>query len=312
MGNSQSGREARNARQPQAAALSGDIGNYASLAHLTSRIPVFGRGRHLLLTNMPNLSVLSWDDRSLDSQSGGEEMSEQRNARGALRMPAWMVTGLLLAVIVFADDYPRPASFVNDFANQLPVSTVQALEKKVRDYERTIGNDIAVAVVPSLNGMLVDEYAWGLFHAWGVGKPAVNNGVLFVWAPKERRIRIELGIGLQGALTDVASGRIVTRVRDLFRRERYADGVNAAVDGITQVLGTSRAAGASAPEGLNFVERTSPQEPERQQEEDAPRAASERMRVIDFWVAALRGVGLCLIYRLRRAARWQAEVPREL
>ena len=254
-------------------------------------------------------------------------MSEQRNARWALRMPAWMVTGLLLAVIVFADDYPRPASFVNDFANQLPVSTVQALEKKVRDYERTTGNEIAVAVVPSLNGMLVDEYARGLFHAWGVGKPAVNNGVLFVWALKERRIRIEVGIGLQGVLTDVASGRIVTRVRDLFRRERYADGVNAAVDGITQVLGTSRAAGASAPEGLNFVERNSPEEPERQrqaeaqrqaeearrqQEEDAARAASERMRLIDFWVAALLGVGLYLIYRLRRAARWQAELPREL
>src|ERR1022692_2384948 len=239
-------------------------------------------------------------------------MSEQRNARWALRMPAWMVTGLLLAVIVFADDYPRPARFVNDFANQLPVSTVQALEKKVRDYERTTGNEIAVAVVPSLNGMLVDEYARGLFHAWGVGKPAVNNGVLFVWAPKERRIRIEVGIGLQGVLTDVASGRIVTRVRDLFRRERYADGVNAAVDGITQVLGTSRAAGASAPEGLNFVERNSPEESGRQQEEDAARAASERMRLIDFWVAALLGVGLYLIYRLRRAARWQAELPREL
>src|ERR1022692_1215314 len=227
MGNSQSGREARNARQPQAAALSGDIGNYASLAHLTSRIPVFGRGRHLLLTNMPNLSVLSRDDRSLDSQSGGEEMSEQRNARWALRMPAWMVPGLLLAVIAFADDYPKPSGFVNDFANQLPVSTVQALEKKLRDYERATGNEIAVAVVPSLNGMLVDDYARELFHTWGVGKRALNNGVLFVWAPKERRIRIEVGLGLQGVLTDAAAGLIVSRGRDLFRGGRYYAGVNA-------------------------------------------------------------------------------------
>src|ERR1039457_628504 len=155
-------------------------------------------------------------------------MSEQHSARWTLRMPACLVTGLLLAVIVFADDYPRPASFVNDFANQLPVSTVQALEKKVRDYERTTGNEIAVAAMPSLNGIPMDEYARGRFHAWGVGKPAVNNAVLFVWAPKERRIRIEVGIGLQGVLTDEASGRIVTRVRDLVRRERYADGVNAA------------------------------------------------------------------------------------
>src|ERR1700693_3845249 len=99
------------------------------------------------------------------------------------RLRAWIVTGLFIAVPGFADDYPTPAGFVNDFANQLPVSTVQSLEKKVRDYERATGNEIGVAVVASLNGMTVDKYARGLFHAWGVGKYAVDNGVLFVWAP---------------------------------------------------------------------------------------------------------------------------------
>jgi uncharacterized membrane protein YgcG len=235
-------------------------------------------------------------------------------------MRAWMVTGLLLAAAAFADDYPAPAGFVNDFANQLPVTTVQDLEKKVRDYERTTGNEIAVAVVPSLNGMLVDEYARGLFHAWGVGKRALNNGVLFVWAPKERRIRIEVGIGLQGVLTDVAAGRIVSRVRDLFRGGRYDAGVNAAVDGIIEVLGTGQAGGTSAQDERNFVERNSPEELERQrreearrqQEEDAARAASERMRLIDYGLAAVLVVALYLIYRRMRAARWQEELPRGL
>ena len=172
-------------------------------------------------------------------------MSEQHSARWTLRMPACLVTGLLLGVTAFADDYPRPAGFVNDFANQLPVSTVQALEAKVRAYERVTGNEIAVAVVPSLNGMLVDDYARGLFHAWGVGKSAVNNGVLFLWAPHERRIRIEVGTDLEGVLTDTATGLIVERVRELFRSGRYADGVNAAVDRIIERLGMGQAAGAS-------------------------------------------------------------------
>ena len=253
-------------------------------------------------------------------------MSEQHGASLILRMHACMVTGLLLAVTAFADDYPRPVSFVNDFAHQLPVSTVQDLENKVRDYERATGNEIAVAVVPSLNGMLVDEYARGLFHAWGVGKSAVNNGVLFVWAPKERRIRIEVGTGLQDVLTDTAAGQIVSRVRDLFRGGRYVAGVNAAVDGIIEVLGTGRAGGTPAPDERNFVERNSPNELERQrhaeerrqeearqqQEEDAARAAAERMRLMDYGVAAVLVVGLYLLYRRRRAARWQVELPREL
>src|SRR6266545_2401381 len=105
-----------------------------------------------------------------------------------------VVTAVLLVVSLpvaaRAVDYPRPAGFVNDFANQLPLSAVQALEKKVRDYERATGNEVAVAVVPSLGGLSVEEYAQGLFRAWGVGKYESNNGVLFLWAPVERKFRI--------------------------------------------------------------------------------------------------------------------------
>ena len=217
-------------------------------------------------------------------------------------MRAWIVTVLLLAATAFADDYPKPAAFVNDFANQLPASAAQALEAKVRAYERTTGNEVAVAIVPSLNGMLVDDYARGLFHAWGVGKSGVNNGVLFVWAPHERRIRIEVGTGLTGVLTDTSAGLILERVSGLFRGGHYAAGVNAAMDGIIQVLGTSPAAGTTAPDARNFVERNSPEELERQRqaeaqrqqeevrrqrEEDAARAASQRGQLINYGLAAV-------------------------
>src|SRR5215469_13168908 len=113
-----------------------------------------------------------------------------------------IVTGMLLAVCGLAQDYPKPNGFVNDFANQLPLEAVQSLEKKVRDYQRATGNEVGVAIVRSLNGQSIDEYSQGLFRAWGVGRYGENNGVLFVWAPKERQIRIHVGRGLEAVLTN--------------------------------------------------------------------------------------------------------------
>src|SRR5438034_8730591 len=123
-------------------------------------------------------------------------------------MCAGIVTALLLATARYAQDYPKPAGLVNDFANLLPLEAVQSLEKKVRDYQRATGNQIGVAVVASLNGMPINEYSQGLFRAWGVGKYGVNNGALFVWAPKERQIRIHVGSGLEGVLTNAEAQRI--------------------------------------------------------------------------------------------------------
>ena len=232
-------------------------------------------------------------------------------------MRAWLVPGLLLTMSLFAEDYPRATGFVNDFANQLPLDTVQALEQKLRGYERETGNEVAVAVVPSLNGMTVDEYARGLFRAWSVGKYGVNNGVLLLWAPKERQIRIEVGRGLEAVLTRAEAERIVLRVRDQFRANQYAEGVNAGVDGILAVLG-AQGAGAGPEAGSNFVDRNSPKEIERrrqevvraQQEEEAARAASMRMLVAGLAVALGLGVALWLMYRRSHASRWRGELPR--
>ena len=167
----------------------------------------------------------------------------------------------------------------------------------------------------------------GCFTRGAWESPGVNNGVLFVWAPQERRIRIEVGTGLEGVLTDVTAGRIVARVRDLFRGGRYAAGVNAAVDGIIGVLGTGQVGGTPVPDQRTFVERNSADELERQrqaedlrrqaearrqQEEDAARAASARTRVIDYAVVAVLMLGLYLLYRRWRAAGWQEELPGEL
>jgi uncharacterized protein len=206
-------------------------------------------------------------------------------------MRSVIVTSLLLAVCVVAQEYPKQNGFVNDFANQLPLSAVQALEKKVRDYQRATGNQIGVAVVPSLNGVPVEEYSLGLFRAWGVGIYGLNNGVLFVWAPSERKIRIEVGRGLEGPLNEGERSRILARVRELFRASKYEEGVNAAVDGIITVLSPGEAA-PSAP----------PPEP----------TESSSSFWIALGVAVALGLGLWWLVRRSRAARWREQLPRQL
>lgn len=137
-----------------------------------------------------------------------------------------------------------------------------------------------------------------------------------------------MGTGLQGVLTDEAAGRILTRVRDLFRSGRSDAVVNAAVDGIIEVLGRGPAGAAAAPDARNFVERNSPEELARQREaaelqrqeqaraqeaEDAARAAEERRT--RGWIigwASLFGAALYVVYRRSRAARLERELPGEL
>ena len=212
-------------------------------------------------------------------------------------MRAAIVTDLLLAVCGLAQDYPKPNGFVNDFANQLPLEAVQSLEMKVRDYQRATGNQIGVAVVPSLNGASIDEYSLGLFRAWGVGQYGVNNGVLFVWAPRERKIHIEVGRGLGGVLNQAERERILAQVRTLFRELKYDEGVNAAVDGVIGVLGPG-SSGSAAPQPIP--------EPE-----PSPEAGFGALGLAVL-VAAGLGIGLWLMVRRSRAARWTVELPRQL
>jgi uncharacterized protein len=210
-----------------------------------------------------------------------------------------IVTGVLLAVCAVAQEYPKPDGFVNDFANQLSLDAVQLLERKVRDYQRASGNQIGVAVVPSLNGMNIDEYSLGLFRAWGVGQYGINNGVLFVWAPKERKIHIEVGRGLGDTLTSAERERVLARVRDLFRASKYEEGVNAAVDGVIGVLGpgAGSAGSASAPAPV---------------QQAPPEEGSGNEFLIAMGVAVALGLGLWLLVRRSRAARWNEEIPRQL
>ena len=146
---------------------------------------------------------------------------------------------LLAAMASFAADFPQPTGHVNDFVQILPDADRQNLEARLRAYEQSTSIEIAVAIVPSLQGETVNNFARELFQAWGIGKRDKNNGVLFLWAPNDRKVRIQVGYGLEQDLPDAAAAQIVREVTSLFRREEFTRGVYAGIEGIIERLNHS-------------------------------------------------------------------------
>jgi len=113
------------------------------------------------------------------------------------------------ASIAAAVVYPKPSGYVNDFAHQLSPEFANALEARLRSFEQSTSIEVAVVTVPSLEGERLETYATGLFNDWGIGKRGANNGVLFLWAPAERKARIEVGRGLNQTLTDPQAANLL-------------------------------------------------------------------------------------------------------
>ena len=122
--------------------------------------------------------------------------------------------------------FPKPRGKVNDFAGVLDQATAAELARIVSDTEARTSAEIAVVTVPSLDGMSVEEYAVRLFADWGIGKSARDNGLLVLVAPAERRIRIEVGYGLEPILPDALAGRIIREeFLPAFRDNQYPRGI---------------------------------------------------------------------------------------
>lgn len=155
------------------------------------------------------------------------------------RAARWLAPLFLLiaSLAVAAPNYPPLTGRVVDQADIIPPSTKSALEAKLKDLEDKSGIQLVVASVNSLDGLDVETYANGLFRAWKLGEAKKNNGVLFLVAPHERKMRIEVGYGLEGTLTDALSKIILTSaVAPRFRTADYGAGVERGVEGIIEVL----------------------------------------------------------------------------
>ena len=149
------------------------------------------------------------------------------------------VLGLLLCstALVFAQsdaDFPPrpgPPRLVNDLAHVLSPDQVALLEQKAEAFNDSTSNEISIVTLRSIGTYDVAEYTDKLGNRWGVGKASHKNGVLILAAIADHRIRISVGNGLEGALTDLVSGRIIREeMTPAFREENYFLGFNRAFD----------------------------------------------------------------------------------
>jgi len=148
-----------------------------------------------------------------------------------------------------APTFPKPTGYVNDFAHVLDLAARTSLEQRLSEYDRTTGNQIAVAIFPDLGGVPINELTVRLEEAWKVGKRGKDNGVLIVVGLKERQVRIETGYGLEGKITDSDAGAIIRDViAPAFRAGRYGEGLDGAVGQIMHLIGGAPSPGA-APSG---------------------------------------------------------------
>ena len=132
---------------------------------------------------------------------------------------------------------PELKTRVTDLADVIPADREAALEATLAEFERRKGSQIAVLLVPSTAPEEIEQYSIRVVDAWKLGRKAVDDGALLIIATDDRRLRIEVGRGLEGVLTDLTSNRIITEIiRPRFREGDYAGGVEAGVDRIIRLV----------------------------------------------------------------------------
>lgn len=128
---------------------------------------------------------------------------------------------------------PRPNGPILDQAEIIPAAEEASLDARLRAYNRDTGRALIVATVGSLEGMAVERYAQELARAWDIGGKESQEGVLFLIAPTERKIRIHAAVGAQGRLTDGFLGRTIRgEIAPRFKANDYAGGINAGVEAV--------------------------------------------------------------------------------
>ncbi|MEH3113069.1 TPM domain-containing protein [Pedobacter terrae] len=140
----------------------------------------------------------------------------------------------LLFAFAFAQDFPeKPNTLVNDYANVLSADQKQALENKLVTFNDSSSTQIAVAILKSIGDYDINEYAVELGRKWGVGQSGKNNGIMIAVAVGDRKISIQTGYGLEGALPDIYAKRIIDNdIKPNFRTGNYYAGLDEATTSI--------------------------------------------------------------------------------
>lgn len=151
---------------------------------------------------------------------------------------------LISACLLSAFDVPPLRGRVNDSAQILHEDHLRTLENKLAEFERDTSHQVAVLTIPSLQGENIEDFSIRVAESWRIGQKGVDNGVILIIALKDRKLRIEVGYGLEGVLPDAIANQIIREVIvPHFRNDNYGAGVDAGVNAILKTI-----AGESLPD----------------------------------------------------------------
>jgi uncharacterized protein len=209
-------------------------------------------------------------------------MTQSKGLRGLLGLA---VLGLMLigGAAMAAPKFPPLTGRVVDNAGLLSPQAEQTLTAQLADLEAKTGRQMVVATLPDLGGYEIEDYGYQLGRAWGIGDKTRNDGVLLLVAPNDRKVRIEVGYGLEGILTDALSSVIIqTKILPAFRSGKMEEGV---VAGAQAVIGQ-----LSLPDDQAKAIATATPAPEPESENSLPGVIIFIVLII-FWVLSgiLRG-----------------------
>jgi uncharacterized protein len=133
---------------------------------------------------------------------------------------------------------PKLDARVTDLTGTLTAAQKSGLEEKLAAYEASKGSQIVVLIVPTTQPEEIEQYSIRVVEQWRIGRAKVDDGVLLIIAKNDRRVRIEVGYGLEGALPDAIANRIIAEtIRPLFQQNNYYGGIDAGLDQIIRVIG---------------------------------------------------------------------------
>jgi uncharacterized protein len=157
-----------------------------------------------------------------------------------MRLFARMLLTLALLVwapLAAAQTFPALTGRVVDAANLLDPAQEQALDARLAALDKQSGRQLVVATVPDLQGYDISDFGYRLGRAWGIGTKEKNDGALLIVAPNDRKLRIEVGYGLEGILTDAVSSQVIRNViTPRFKAGDFPGGITAGVDALGQIL----------------------------------------------------------------------------
>lgn len=161
-------------------------------------------------------------------------------------VPAWgwaLCAALWLWVTpALARDVPPLRGRVTDDAGVLSTAEVRRIEQRLMDYEQATGRQFAVLTVTSLEGDPIEDFSIRVVEAWKLGRKGEDDGLLLLLAVEDRKVRIEVGYGLEGEVTDLVSARIIHDVmRPYLRSDRYGEALAAGVEALIAVAGPTTA-----------------------------------------------------------------------